>query len=110
MNQDKDVWLEKVDTTKRVSDYMIGMKLKNVRKVSLSIPKECVCRNSLLLLRRIPIGLTCLVRFQTRQSCRHEKEYVIKNRRVALKDIPVWNKMVSEWNDACNQQVVILTK
>ena len=39
-----------------------------------------------------------------------KKEYVIKNRRVALKDIPVWNKIVSEWNDACNQQVVILTK
>ena len=39
-----------------------------------------------------------------------KKEYVIKNRRVALKDIPAWNKMVSEWNDACNEQVVLQTK
>ena len=39
-----------------------------------------------------------------------KKEYVIKNRRVALKDILEWNKLVSEWNDVCNEQVVLQTK
>lgn len=111
MNQDKDVFLEKVDTTKRVSDYMIGMKLKNVRKVSLSVPKG-------MRVQELPApfashthwaDLSCTFSKQGNRVVM-KKEYVIKNRRVALKDIPAWNKMVSEWNDACNQQVVILTK
>lgn len=111
MNQDKDVWLEKVDTAKRVSDYMIGMKLKNVRKVSLSVPKG-------MRVQELPApfashthwaDLSCTFSKQGNRVVM-KKEYVIKNRRVALKDIPAWNKMVSEWNDACNQQVVILTK
>ena len=111
MNQDKDVWLEKVDTTKRVSDYMIGMKLKNVRKVSLSVPKG-------MRVQELPApfashthwaDLSCTFSKQGNRVVM-KKEYVIKNRRVALKDIQEWNKLVSEWNDACNEQVVLQTK
>lgn len=110
-NLDESLFLTPVDTTKRVSDYMISMKVKNVRKVSLSIPKG-------MRVQELPApfashshwaDLSCTFSKQGNRVVM-KKEYVIKNRRVALKDIPAWNKMVSEWNDACNQQVVILTK
>ena len=31
----------------------------------------------------------------------------ITNRRIALADIPAWNKAIGQWTEACNQQVII---
>ena len=111
MNLDKDAWLEKVDTTKRVSDYMIGMKAKNVRIVRLSVPKN-------MQVQELPVSFekhTAWVDLRCTFSKQGDfvvmkKEYVIKNRRISLSDIPTWNKLVAEWNDACNEQLVLVTK
>lgn len=35
------------------------------------------------------------------------KECVIHHRRVPRSEIPAWNKIISDWGAACNEQVVL---
>ena len=108
MNLGKDMWLEKVDMTKRVSDYMIGMKAKSVRKVKLLVPTGMRVQELPAPLERHTAWVDLFCSFSKQgNDVVMRKEYVVKDRRVALKDIPTWNKLVSEWNDACNEQVVL---
>lgn len=111
MNPDADFLLSRVDTTKRTSDYMLDLKAQVVREVKLSLPHT-------MRLQELPAPYEAntpwvsLRRTFSRlgDGVVMKKECIIKNRRIALKDLPKWNQLVSEWNDACNEQVVILTK
>lgn len=107
-NLDEYLFLAFVDTAKRVSDYMIGLRFKEVREVKIKIPdgvevselpepyqihtpwvdlnRTYSCEGSLLVMR---------------------KECVVHHRRVPLSKIPSWNKLLSDWGTACNEQIVL---
>ena len=108
MNLGKDVFLEKVDTTKRTCDYMLDMPAQQKSIVRLKIPNN-------MRIEEMPApyeahsdwcDLHRVFRSQGNLIIM-EKEYCIKKRRIPKKDIPAWNKMMTEWTDACNEQVVL---
>lgn len=108
MNPDRDIFLDRVDTTKRTCDYMLDMPAKLVRTVKMVVPKD-------MRVEEMPAPYEshsewCDFRRVFRSqgnSVVMEKEYHVKKRRIPLKEIPTWNKMVTEWTDACNEQVVL---
>ncbi len=55
----------------------------------------------------LPQGtLSCTFR-QGKGSVIFVQQMHITNRRIALSDIPAWNKAIDQWTEACNQQVII---
>ena len=55
----------------------------------------------------LPQGtLSCTFR-QGKGSVTFVQQMHITNRRIALADIPAWNKAIGQWTEACNQQVII---
>ncbi|EKC54273.1 hypothetical protein OBE_12173, partial [human gut metagenome] len=47
---------------------------------------------------------------QTGNQIVMHKECVIHHRRVPRSEIPAWNKIISDWGAACNEQVVLKEK
>lgn len=111
MNPDADLLLARVDTAGRTSDYMLDLVAQVVREVKLSLPPT-------MRLQELPAPYEAntpwvsLRRTFSRQGdgIVMRKECIVKDRRIAFKDLTRWNQLVSEWKDACNEQVVILTK
>lgn len=111
INLDENLFLAPVDTTKRVSDYMIDLRSKEVRDVKILIPEK-------LEVGSLPAPYqihTAWVDFSRTYS--HEgnqlvmhKECVIHHRRVPRSEISTWNKILSDWGTACNEQVVLKVK
>lgn len=108
MNPDADLFLEKVDTAKRKTDYMLGMRSKAVRTVRLSIPQNMRVQE-LPAPYEVHTDWVDMRRVFSRKGnlVVMRKEYVVKNRRIPLEKLAEWNKLVSDWNDACNEQIVL---
>ena len=111
MNPDADFLLSRIDATKRTSDYMLDLKAQIVREVRLSI-SHAMHVQELPAPYEVNAPWVSLCRTFSRQGddVVMRKRCIIKDRRIALKDLSKWNKLISDWNDACNEQVVILTK
>ncbi len=108
MNPDKDIFLDRVDTTKRTCDDMLDMPAKLVRTVKMVIPKDMRVEELPALYESHSEWCDFRRVFRSQgNSVVMEKEYHIKKRRIPLKEIPTWNKLVTDWADACNEQVVL---
>lgn len=108
MNPDSDVLLERVDTAKRKCDFMLEFKAKVVRTVKMTIPKgmRLVSMPSPYESHSDWCDLRRVFRSQGNQIVM-EKEWRTKKRRIPLKGLPAWNKLMTEWTEACNEQVVL---
>lgn len=100
-----------MDTTKRVSDYMIDLRSKEVRDVKILIPEKMEV-SSLPAPYQIHTAWVdfCRTYSQTGNQIVMHKECVIHHRRVPRSEIPAWNKIISDWGAACNEQVVLKEK
>ncbi len=90
---------------------MIGLRPKEVRVVKIQIP-ERVEVSELPEPYQIHTPWVDLGRTYTREGnlLVMHKECVVHHRRVPRNKIPEWNKMLSDWGTACNEQVVLKMK
>ena len=110
-NLDESLFLTPVDTTKRVSDYMIDLRSKEVRDVKILIPEKMEV-SSLPAPYQIHTAWVDFSRTysQTGNQIVMHKECIIHHRRVPRSEISAWNKIISDWGAACNEQVVLKEK
>lgn len=107
LNTSGDQFTERIDTTDRRTDYLFPEKGRIVRSTSVDIPAGAKVSLPSDYQRQIPqADFSC--RFvQEGNTVRMTKTLHLHDRRLPLKDIPVWNKALGDWKEACNQQIEI---
>lgn len=109
LNTISDPLAEKVDTDHRTNDYMLPLRGCVVRSASVEIPAG-------YKVTYIPENYTGECDF-ARFTCEFSrkgntvcmaKSMEITNPEIPLEDIPQWNRMLGEWNDACNSQIELV--
>ena len=108
MNPDQDIFLDKVDTTKRTYDYMLDMPVKLLRTVKMTLPKGMRVEDMPAPYESHSEWCDLRREFHRKDDAIvMEKVCQIKERRIPLDEISKWNKLMTEWSDACNEQVVL---
>lgn len=111
LNPHNNYFIQKIDTTKRVSDFELPVACTIVRVVEFTLPDD-------YQVVHIPQGFSLPTR-QGLLSCsfiqdghviRYEERMQIENPLICLADILSWNEAVSQWTDACNEQVILRKK
>lgn len=108
MNPHNGLFNQPVDTTRRKQDYLLPFHCRTVSDVSLMLPEGCTAGY-------IPEG----IRLESEQgvlSCSYilkEQEIIfrkvmeIRNKRIPRSKIPDWNALLLQWEEACDEQVII---
>ena len=101
----------RIDTLKRQNDYEFPMCVNVVRRVSLQLPEGYEVSH-------LPESFS-LTTPQGELSCNFEQQagsvvycqrMLIRVQRIPLADIPAWNQSLSQWADACNEQIILKRK
>ena len=108
LNPHNNFFIQKIDTTKRVSDYQLPIACTIARVVEFALPDH-------YQVVHIPQGISLPTRqgllscsfTQEGRSIRYEERMQIEDPLIRLADIPSWNEAVSHWTDACNEQVIL---
>ena len=108
LNPHNNYFTMRIDTTGRKQDFMLPLYCNIEREVIVALPsgsKVTYLPNPFTT--TLPQGsLSCTFR-QGKGSVIFVQQMHITNRRIALSDIPAWNKAIDQWTEACNQQVII---
>jgi len=108
MNPHNGLFNQPVDTTRQKQDYLLPFHCRTVSDVSLMLPEGCTAGY-------IPEG----IRLESEQgvlSCSYilkEQEIIfrkvmeIRNKRIPRSKIPDWNALLLQWEEACDEQVII---
>nr|MBP7471829.1 transglutaminase family protein [Prevotella sp.] len=108
MNPDNDLFDDRIDTTKRVYDYVLPMKCKVVRNLSVTIPKgykvKYIPDNFSVTTAQ---GILRCIFARSRGGVTLRKEMIVTDRVIKRKNIPVWNNAIERWDNACNEQVML---
>ncbi len=108
LNPHNNYFTMRIDTTGRKQDFMLPLYCNIEREVVVSLPTGSkVTFLPKPFTATLPQGtLSCTFR-QGKGSVTFVQQMHITNRRIALADIPAWNKAIGQWTEACNQQVII---
>lgn len=108
LNPHNNYFTMRIDTTGRKQDFMLPLYCNIEREVVVSLPTGSkVTFLPKPFIATLPQGtLSCTFR-QGNGSVIFVQQMHITNRRIALTDIPAWNKAIDQWTEACNQQVII---
>ena len=108
LNPHNNYFTMRIDTTGRKQDFMLPLYCNIEREVVVSLPTGSkVTFLPKPFTATLPQGtLSCTFR-QGNGSVIFVQQMHITNRRIALTDIPAWNKAIDQWTEACNQQVII---
>ena len=79
-------------------------------KMSVKVIDKNGFENEVLKSERAAVVDFCRTYSQTGNQIVMQKECVIHHRRVPRSEIPAWNKIISDWGAACNEQVVLKEK
>ena len=110
LNTSNDPFTERVDTADRHSDYMLPLTGKITRRCNVSLPK------GYKIVLPANYGSSCP---QAKFSCEFSqngnsvtmtKTMEITSRRIPIDDIPSWNRLLSEWDDHCNNQIELINE
>jgi len=111
LNPHNTLFALRLDTLRRCSDFELPFECCVVRTVRLHLPEGYTVEH-------LPDGFVLDVP-QGRLSCTFEQEadavlftqrMLITARRIARADVPAWNRSVSRWTDACNEQIILKRK
>lgn len=111
MNPYNNFFVGKVDTTARIHDFCLPVVCNITRQVELTLPAG-------MAVSHLPSSFEVETP-QGKLSCHFEQRagqvvfsqrMQIRQRRIALADIPTWNAAVTKWIDACNEQVILKRK
>lgn len=107
LNPHNDLFSQRIDTTDRTHDVMLPLRCRVVREVSVQLPAGCKVMVPPSKKFDMPQGtMECsFVRDGNRVVLR--RVLTIRERHLPKADIMKWNDMLSKWNDACNEQLVI---
>ncbi|MFQ7114176.1 DUF3858 domain-containing protein, partial [Hallella bergensis] len=107
LNPHNDLFSQRIDTTDRTHDVMLPLRCRVVREVSVQLPAGCKVMVPPSKKFDMPQGtMECsFVRDGDRVVLR--RVLTIRERHLPKADIMKWNDMLSKWNDACNEQLVI---
>jgi len=108
LNPHNNYFTMRIDTAGRKQDFMLPLYCNIEREVVVSLPTGSkVTFLPKPFTATLPQGtLSCTFR-QGKGSVTFVQQMHITNRRIALTDIPSWNKAIDQWTEACNQQVII---
>lgn len=108
LNPHNNYFTMRIDTAGRKQDFMLPLYCNIEREVVVSLPTGSkVTFLPKPFTATLPQGtLSCTFR-QGNGSVIFVQQMHITNRRIALTDIPAWNKAIDQWTEACNQQVII---
>lgn len=108
LNPHNNYFTMRIDTAGRKQDFMLPLYCNIEREVVVSLPTGSkVTFLPKPFTATLPQGtLSCTFR-QGKGSVIFVQQMHITNRRIALTDIPAWNKAIDQWTEACNQQVII---
>lgn len=107
LNPHNDMFANRIDTTDRVHDVMLPLRCKIVREVSVAIPEG---HDIVLPASRqfdLPQATMECTFSQQGNTVVLRRVLTIRERRIPRSDLMKWNDTLSQWNDACNEQVVV---
>ena len=107
LNPHNDLFSQRIDTTDRTHDVMLPLRCRIVREVSVQLPTGCKVMIPPSKKFDMPQG-TMECTFTQNDNCVILRRVLTIHHRLLPKaDIMKWNNMLSKWNDACNEQLVI---
>lgn len=110
LNTSNDRWTERIDTTDRRSDYMLPFTGKIIRKSTVTIPQGHKAALPPNYQASSPQAILSCEFSTDGNSIIMTKTVDIKSRRIPLADIQAWNRLVSEWNEHCNNQIELINE
>lgn len=111
LNPHNTLFALRLDTLRRQNDFELPLECCVIRAVRLHLPEGYT-------VELLPDDFALDVP-QGRLSCTFEQEagavlftqrMLITARRIARADVPAWNRSVSRWTDACNEQIILKRK
>jgi len=107
LNTGSDPFTSRIDTDDRKSDYMFPFKGQVVRRSTVVIPEGAkVTLPQDFRIESHPADLSCT--FSRKGNLvKMEKTIVLHTTRLPLSEIEAWNKAVTTWREACNQQIEV---
>ena len=111
LNPHNNLFALRLDTLRRQNDFELPLECCVIRAVRLHLPEG-------YMVGHLPDDFALDVP-QGRLSCTFEQEadavlftqrMLITSRRIARADVPAWNRSVSRWTDACNEQIILKRK
>ena len=108
LNPHNNYFTMRIDTAGRKQDFMLPLYCNIEREVNVALPSGSkVTFLPKPFTATLPQGtFSCTFR-QDKGRVVFVQQMHITNRRIALADIPAWNKTIGQWTEACNQQVII---
>lgn len=107
LNPHNDLFSQRIDTTDRTHDVMLPLRCRVVREVSVQLPAGCKVMVPPSKKFDMPQGTMECAFTQEGNRVVLRRVLTIRERRLPKADIMKWNDMLSKWNDACNEQLVI---
>lgn len=107
LNTDSDLFTARIDTDDRKSDYMFPIKGQVVRRSVVVLPEGAkVTLPQNFRIETQHADLNCIF---TREDnlVKMEKTIYMHTTRLPRSDIAAWNKAVTAWKEACNQQIEV---
>ncbi len=112
LNPSSDPAIEVINTEKRKSDYVLPTRFRRNVTATLTLPKnvkvESLPEAFSAETRNVRVEYSC--QMSGTHNVVMRKSILVKNKRIALGEIEEWNKLVGQWNDACNEQIVLKKK
>ena len=111
LNPHNNLFALRLDTLRRQNDFELPLECCVIRAVRLHLPEGYTVGH-------LPDGFALDVP-QGRLSCTFGQEadavlftqrMLITSRHIARADVPAWNRSVSRWTDACNEQIILKRK
>ncbi len=107
MNTSGDPLTSRIDTDERRSDYQFPMTGLIKRRTTVMIPENADVTLPDNYRHEGPIADFSCIFSREGQKINMTKTLLLHTARLPLQEIPGWNKAVSTWNEACNQQIEI---
>lgn len=109
LNPHNNLFIAKIDTTDRVNDFCLPQPCNVIRQVELTIPAGYrITHLPADFKTTVPQGtLSCSFARRGTNKVVFTQRMQISNKRIARNDIPRWNEAVSQWTDACNDQLIL---
>ena len=110
MNPNNDMFSQRIDTTNRKHAYVFPLRCRIVRQVELKLPpnyKATLPKSQSFACKQG--AMQCYFAKQGNKII-FRRVLTITDRTVPREQIPQWNECLRQWNDACNEQIVLTLK
>lgn len=110
MNPHNELFSNRIDTTRRVNDYMLPVRCNIIREVTLTVPAgyKVQCPKNFRL--QLPQGIFSCTFTHKNGKITFRRVMQITDRLIPRSKMVAWNDALRRWNDACNEQIILTKK